>query len=329
MEEIKAAFREGSAEQVIRADAALRRGSIPSFGGSISKIPACSAVMRGWYWFLVVPLVLAAGCIEEPTGSASDKDGAGTPGAEFVTLDASLSGCREIGVARLVSFDHARTLLPAGYEPAEAAEFLGMPTPTGGGVVLAGQLDCAGSALDAGPLTWGDLLAYVHPPNIAGVDAEPGVANLYQLAEWTMGAGTLGLLERTGFEVVEADVSISFPVGPEVPTGSASVTNSSGPLLQLEVAGAIAQPYNLLARFWHETPNGTAYFAHDRTPITMLLGPVISCQAAPGPHYARAFDTTDCTGSESTGGVFAELSDFDSTYHYLPNVWAEPREETV
>lgn len=264
---------------------------------------------------------MMAGCLGDGAEATGGDGMDHSPDDVPLDADASLSDCREIGIARLVSFDHARGLLPAGYAPGEAAEFLGMPVPTGGGVVLAGQIECAGSVLDDGPLAWADLLVYVEPPQIPGVVHDEGVAHLYQLAEFTNGEGTLDLLQEVGFAAVSADVAISFTGGPSLPVGSGSVADASGDRLRFEVASAAPQPYELLARFWHETANGTAYFAHDRTPITMFMGAVTACEARAGSLHAEAFGSTDCA-SDSSGGVFAQLSDFESTFHFLPGVWA-------
>lgn len=278
--------------------------------------------MQPSVWLIALALLGAAGCIGQPAGDEADGDvvESGMPAA--TVIDAGLTDCVELGVARLVSFEHARSLLPPAYEPGEAADFLGMPTPTGGGVVLAGQLACGGSIMEDGPLAWADLLVFTEPPEVPGAGPDRGYANLYQLAEFTQGEATLTMLKGFGFEAPPAEVIVDFEVGPALPVGSATIRDHEADLLRFSVAAGVPQPYDLFARFWHETENGTAFFAHDRSPITMFLGVVTECEAPPGSLHAVAFGVTDCTGGDSMGGVFSELSHFDSTFTFLPGVFA-------
>ena len=278
--------------------------------------PASATMRAAFLLCVVVPLV---GCVAPGAGPAAEAADAAT--AAHLEKDVSLTGCLEVGAGRFVSFDRARDLLPAGFEPADAAGFLGMPAPAGRSAVLSGQLACEGSVLDGGAMGWTDLIVPIERPEVAGLELDDGKLDVYQLSHFTSGAATAALFGSVGFAIFLADVTAEPPALP-VSVARAATTVEGEDLLRVEAVGAVEQTFVLDARFWHATSTGLAYVEHKRTPTPLRFGAIVSCAAAEGSPFAEAFGATDCGGPDSFAGAFPEPSDFASTFHHLPGARA-------
>lgn len=259
--------------------------------------------------------IVFAGCLA-PAAVPSDASDAASMSTHLMT-DVSLSGCREVGLGRFVSFDAARSLLPPGFEPADAAGFLGMPAPVGRTAVLSGHLTCEGSVLDGAAMAWADLIVPIATPQVDGLALDDGKQDVYQLAQFTSGRATAALFGSVGFSSFLADVA-SEPPALAASVARAATTVDGTEMLRFEGTGAVEQTFVLDVRFWHATPTGLAYVEHTRSPTLLRFGAVVSCEAAAGSPFAEAFGVTDCGGPDSFAGVFPEPSDFTSTFHHLP-----------
>lgn len=224
------------------------------------------------------------------------------------------TGCTEVGLGRHVTMDHARALLPPGFEPGDASGFLGYPAPLGFAFVASGLLRCETSSLDPGPSEWADLIVYVERPDLAGADSAGDRHEFYQLAHFTSGPRHRELLLAGGMPLFQAEVAHDTQA-----LGTVGVLeDEDGAVAEARIVVAPAGDVTYAMRFWHVSEAGVLSFTFDRTPTAFHLGTPVTCALRADSAHAQAFGGTDCGGTDAVVALFPEPSDITGTLRFRP-----------
>lgn len=266
---------------------------------------------------LVVLGATVAGCLAGPddaTGFPGAEDGGGGADATVGPFEEAftLRACAETGVVLMIDFDHAESVLPEGFEPADADAFLGSPVPMNQAGVFITATVCEGSTLAEGAYAEAIVGITVEAPDFPGdrVDA----VDMYALGAGTTVNEVMIQLETLGWPVYGSAVANAVETVP-TPQASGSVEDESGEVYAFEIAG----PHGTLAventyRWWHVASPGVSYVDYE-IDIEAYIG-TPTCGIRSGPLAAQAAGTTDCSSPDAMG-VMVEALDVDGIWVFL------------
>jgi hypothetical protein len=247
---------------------------------------------------------------------------------------ASLRGCVDNHAIRMISFEHADSFLPDGFESADASVILfawapvGVPVPQGKSVAVSPGMVCEWSDWERGPVDINWIVIPVRRPSIPGLMLDPTPIDLYLVTFLTSRDQTLERFHKLGYPAVDALTTSVFGTGQDTdvrptPIGSSTTGDGDGHIVDFDVTGAAAVHSGFKVRVWLQTGRGLGYFSWERTASTVFVGALQSCRVRPASTHALVFGTTDCStaasgGQDSIGATFSERTDFEGDFRFLP-----------
>lgn len=266
---------------------------------------------------LIVLGASSAGCLTGQDDAASlpgdTEDGSG----EDATVEPfeqafTLQGCAETGVVHMIDFDHAASVLPDGFEPADADAFMGSPAPMGQAAAFITATTCEGSTLAEGAYGEAFVGITVETPDAPGEQGE--AVDMYALGAGTSADALMTRLDTLGWSVYGSAVTNGVETVP-IPQASGSVEDAEGDVYAFEIAG----PHGTLAventyRWWHVADPGVSYVDYE-IDIESYLG-TPTCEIRSESPAAQAAGTTDCSSPDAMG-IMVESFDVDGTWVFL------------
>lgn len=220
----------------------------------------------------------------------------------------------------LVEFAQAQKHLPKGFKARDAQGLLGLPASSGRGAVALNAVNCGQSELTAQDVSEGKLVVYVDPPNVAG-ERPPAEPNFYEVARYTPNEEMLRLLRAVGWRALEGSVAIAIQTQASgAATGNGEVRDDEGIVVHtFGMTAPAPAPLAGLARFWHDTPGGVAYFDYKAdTNVAQGSG---SCSIKSGSVGHNLTGIQTCPNGQTFSLVFPSYK-WEGRFEYLAGTHA-------
>jgi hypothetical protein len=266
---------------------------------------------------LIAVLLLAslAGCTAPGKGpaAAASEGPAHAPAAFASGNDAS--GCYEAVGVFLVPPAVAQSALPPGWHAADAQGLLGLPIPSGKGVVWLNGYTCTTAQASGGSLQGGEIGILVDAPHVAGGNVSAAAIHVYQFTQVSSAAALRSTLGGVGFPVVAGKVTATPQGAGPLEFGNVAVASGNGTLHSFAYAVVQDQPLTTDANFWHATADGLAYFHYALKDIPVMKGAITSCALAG--QAAELTHATSC-GPGDALALVAPKQAWTSTFSWMP-----------